>query len=35
MSASEFKNYLKSKTRQDPRREPVDMTQKFKMFQNL
>lgn len=35
MSAAEFKNYLKSKGRSDPRIAQVDMRQKFQMFQDM
>ena len=35
MSAAEFKNYLKNKGRNDPRIAPVDMKQKFKIFQDM
>lgn len=36
MSAAEFKNYLKNKPRSDPRvGAPVDMKQKFQMFQDM
>ena len=35
MSAAEFKSYLKSKGRPDPRANQVDMKQKFKMFQDM
>lgn len=35
MSAAEFKTYLKSKNRNDPRIAPVDMKQKFQMFQDM
>lgn len=35
MSASEFKNYLKNKQKQDPRAAQVDMKQKYQLFQNM
>ena len=35
MSAAEFKTYLKSKGRVDPRITQVDMRQKFQMFQDM
>lgn len=35
MSAAEFKTYLKSKGRPDPRIAQVDMRQKFQMFQDM
>lgn len=35
MSAAEFKTYLKSKGRSDPRVAQVDMRQKFQMFQDM
>lgn len=35
MSAAEFKTYLKSKGRVDPRIAQVDMRQKFQMFQDM
>jgi len=35
MSASEFKSYLKSKSRADPRIAQVDMRQKYQMFQDM
>lgn len=35
MSAAEFKTYLKSKGRADPRVTQVDMRQKFQMFQDM
>lgn len=35
MSAAEFKSYLKSKGRVDPRIAQVDMRQKFQMFQEM
>jgi len=35
MSAAEFKTYLKSKGRPDPRVAQVDMRQKFQMFQDM
>ncbi len=35
MSAAEFRNYLKTKGRNDPRIVPVDMKQKYELFQNM
>jgi hypothetical protein len=35
MSAQEFKEHLKQKTKADPRVNPVDMKQKHQIFQNM
>lgn len=35
MSAAEFKNYLKSKGRNDPRGISIDMRRKYEIFQNM
>ena len=35
MSAADYRNYLKSKGRSDPRMVQVDMKQKYEIFQNM
>ncbi len=35
MSAADYRNYLKSKGRSDPRLVQVDMKQKYEIFQNM
>ena len=35
MSAAEFRNYLKTKPKADPRIKIVDMKQKYELFQNM